>query len=92
MHNKHTTIFKKAREARAREARKGGWYGWKPLSSSNFSIRAFRAQPLIETRQMAPRLAIRGNGISVNSTRPPYTTTTTTTNDNDNDNDNDITQ
>ena len=27
--------------------RKGGWYGWKPSSSSNFSIRAFRAYPRI---------------------------------------------
>ena len=26
--------------------RKGGWYGWKPSSSSNFSIRAFQAYTL----------------------------------------------
>ena len=31
--------------------RKGGWYGWKPSSSSNFSIRAFRACPLIYIKQ-----------------------------------------
>ena len=30
--------------------RKGGWYGWKPSASSNFSIRAFRAYPLIELK------------------------------------------
>ena len=29
---------------RHRRARKGGGYGWKPSSSSNLSIRAFRAQ------------------------------------------------
>ena len=27
---------------------KGGWYAWKPSSSSDLSIRAFRAYPLIE--------------------------------------------
>ena len=41
------------------------------LSSSNFEIRAFRAYPLVEVRQTAPCRAIRGNGISVNSTLPP---------------------
>ena len=52
--------------------REGGWYGWKPSSrsSSNFSIRAFRACPLVEIRQTAPCRAIRGNSISVNSTLP----------------------
>ena len=35
-------------------------YSWKPSSSSNFSIRAFRACPLTETRQTAPCRAIRG--------------------------------
>ena len=30
--------------------RKGGGHGWKPSASSNFSIRAFRAHPLIEIR------------------------------------------
>ena len=51
--------------------RKGGWYGWKPSSSSDFSIRAFRAYPLIETKQTVPCRAIRGTSISVNSTLPP---------------------
>ena len=52
-------------------SRKGGWYGWKPSSSSNFSIRAFRAYPLVETRQTVPCRAIRGDRISVSSTLPP---------------------
>ena len=52
------------------DIRKGGWYGWKPSSSSNLSIRVFRAYPLIEIRQTGPRRAIRGNGISVSSTLP----------------------
>ena len=30
-----------------RRRRKGGWYGWKPSSSSNFSIRNLRAYPLV---------------------------------------------
>ena len=46
-------------------------YGWKPSSNSNFSIRAFRACPLIEIRQTVPCRAIRGNSISVNGTLPP---------------------
>ena len=37
--------------------RKGGWYRWKPWSSS---IRAFRAYPLIEIKQTAPCRAFRG--------------------------------
>ena len=41
------------------------------FSSSNFSIRAFRACPLIKIRQTVPCRAIRGNSISVNSTLPP---------------------
>ena len=41
------------------------------FSSSNFSIRAFRAYPLIEVRQTVPCRAIRGNGISDDSTLPP---------------------
>ena len=53
--------------------RKGGWYGWKPSSSFNFWIRAFRACPIVETRQAAPSRAIRGNSISVNSTLPTLT-------------------
>ena len=49
--------------------RKGGWYGWEPSSCSNhaiwafrahFSIRVFRAYPLVETRQAVPCRAIRG--------------------------------
>ena len=43
---------------RVSKARKGGQYSWKPSSSSNFSIRAFRAYPLI---QKVPCRAIRGN-------------------------------
>ena len=39
--------------------------------SSNFSIRAFRAYPLVEIGQTVPCRAIRGNNISVNSTLPP---------------------
>ena len=50
--------------------RNGGWCDWKPSSSSNCSIRALRACPLIEIRQTAPCRAIRGNSISVNSTLP----------------------
>ena len=40
------------------------------FSSSNVSIQAFRAYPLIEIGQAVPCRAIRGNGISVNSTPP----------------------
>ena len=54
-----------------RHLQKGGWYGWKPASSSRLSIRVVRAYPLIEIRQAAPCRAIRGNRISVNSTLPP---------------------
>ena len=50
--------------------RKWGGYGWKPSSSSNFSIRVFRAYPPVETRQTVPCRAIRGNSISVNGTLP----------------------
>ena len=32
-------------------SRKGGWYGWKPSSSSSCSIRAVRAYPPIDIRQ-----------------------------------------
>ena len=58
-------------DARGHSFRRGGRYGWKPSSSSNFSIRAFRAYPLIEIRQTVPHRAIRGNSISVNSSLPP---------------------
>ena len=52
--------------------RNGEWYGWKPSWSSNFSIRALRAYPvIIEITQTVPCRAIRGNSISVNSTLPP---------------------
>ena len=51
--------------------RKGGWCGWEASSSSNFSIRAFGACPLVELRRTVPCRAIRGNCISVNSTLPP---------------------
>ena len=48
----------------------GGWYSWKPSSSSTFSIRVVRVYPLIECLTV-PCRAIRGNGISVNSAVPP---------------------
>ena len=54
--------------------RKGGWYGWEPSSSSNLSIRVFRAYPLSELSQTVPRRAIRGSSISVSSTLPPLKT------------------
>ena len=41
------------------------------LSSSDLSIRAFRAYPLIEIRQTVPCRAIRGDSISVICTLPP---------------------
>ena len=47
------------------------------ISNSNFSIRAFRAYPLIGIRRTVPCRAIRGNIISVNSTLPPSYTWTT---------------
>ena len=34
---------------------RGGWYRWKPSSSSNFSIRAFRVYALVETGQTGQR-------------------------------------
>ena len=40
------------------QSSEGGWYGWKPSSSSNLSIRNFRAYPLIEIRQTVPCRAI----------------------------------
>ena len=43
----------------------------KPSSSSNVSIRVFRACPLIEVGQTVPCPAIRGNSISVNIPSPP---------------------
>ena len=46
-------------------------YGWKPSSNSKFSIRAFRAYPLIEFRQTAPCRAIRASSISVNGNPLP---------------------
>ena len=49
-----------------------GWYGWKPSSSSNWSIRAFRAYPLIEIRPNVPCRTIRGSSISVNSTSQAF--------------------
>ena len=36
---------------RRSRTRKGGWYGWKPSSSSDFSIWVVRACPLVEIRQ-----------------------------------------
>jgi hypothetical protein len=58
-------------EAPSQRLREGGWYGWKPSSSSNFSIRAFRACSLAEVRQTPPCRAIRGSSISVSNTLPP---------------------
>ena len=43
------------------------------ISSSNFSIRAFRAYPLVEIRRTVPCRAIRGSSISVSSIIPPST-------------------
>ena len=67
--------------------RKGGGYGWRPSSSSNLSIRAFRAQiyqfELFElslllnsnepfpVEHFVPSGAVRGNSISGNRTLPP---------------------
>ena len=50
---------------------KGGWYGWKPSSSSNFSIRAFQVFSLIELRQTVPCRAVRADSISINRIIPP---------------------
>ena len=47
----------------------------KPSSSSNFSIRASRAYPLVEVRQTVLCRAIRGDSISVNSTLLPLNIT-----------------
>ena len=41
------------------------------FSSSNSSIRAFRACPLIVIKQTVPCRAIRGNSVAVDSTLPP---------------------
>ena len=38
--------------------RKGGWYGWKPSSSSNLSTRVFRVYPPIESRQTASYVCV----------------------------------
>ena len=51
--------------------RKGGCCGWEPSSSSNFSIRVFRAYPLIEIRQAVPCRAIRGNSNLSQQYPPP---------------------
>ena len=68
---KHNIIQDKVIQYVASSARKGGWYGWRPSSSSDFSIRVsfsssnlwiryFRAYPFIETRPTVPCRAIRG--------------------------------
>ena len=49
----------------------GGTIRLKPSSNSKWSIRAFRVDHLIKTRQAVPRRAIRGDSISANSTLPP---------------------
>ena len=46
------------------------WYGRKPSSRSDLSVRAFRAYPLIGIRQPFPCRAIQADCISVNSTIP----------------------
>ena len=51
---------------------KGGWYGWKPASSSNLSIRAFRVCFLNTIRQTRLYRSIRGSSISFNSILPPF--------------------
>ena len=67
--------------------RKGEWYGWKPSSISNLSIRAFRAQisqfdiferilrlkvdKLFPVEQFEASRAIQGSRFSVSSTLPP---------------------
>ena len=42
-----------------------------PRRAQVLSVRAFRAYPLFEVRQIVPCRAVRGNSISVNSTIPP---------------------
>ena len=49
----------------------GGMIRLEPSLSSNFSIRSFRAYPLIEIRQTVPYRAIRADSISINSILPP---------------------
>ena len=49
----------------------GGWCGWRPSSSSNFSARAFELVLFIEIGRAVPCRAIRGKSISFNSTLPP---------------------
>ena len=51
-------------------SQQGGWYVWKPSSSSNFSIRALRAYSLVEVRQTILYRAIRADCISINSILP----------------------
>ena len=65
-----TTKVRLLREAIRRGVRKGGWYGWKPSSSSNFSIRAFRVYVLTEIRQALLCRALRAESISVDSILP----------------------
>ena len=58
-------------------SQRSAWFGrgddtiGTPHGAQNFSIRAFRACPLVEIRQALACRAIRGNSISVNSTLPP---------------------
>ena len=73
----HETVPKKGGESAFMRSvtadaviRKGGRCGWEPSSSSNFSIRAFRAYPLHEIRQAVLHGAVRGSSISVSSTLP----------------------
>ena len=56
---------------RLRYVRKRGWYGWKPSSSSNLSIRVVQAYCLIEIRQAIIYRAIRADSISIDSIIPP---------------------
>ena len=88
--------------------RKGGCNGWKPPSSSIFSIRAFRAQIcrfelfelvlLLKLDKQFPverfeaSRAIRGSGISVSSTLPPLNDKSTSSNHSSTSNDNEATR
>ena len=59
------------RAAQGPSIEKGGWYGWKPSSSSNFSIRAFRVVSLTEAKRTVLYRAIRANRISIKQYHPP---------------------
>ena len=57
-------------------ARKGGWYGWKPSSSSNLSIRALRARiSRFELFEFIPLLKL-DNGVSIEQFEPTVSQST----------------